>query len=354
VTLDRLLVVGFGSIGRRHARLARQLLPHAEITVLRHRACADLAGTGVDRCVTTLGEAMAHRPQAAVIASPASRHLEAALPLARAGVHLLVEKPIATEDGKVGELIATARTHRVALMTGYNLRFLPSLQRFRELIQARSTGTVFSVHAEVGQYLPSWRPGSDYRESVSARAELGGGVLLELSHEIDYLRWLFGEVDWVCAVERRQSELEIDVPDTALLTLGFKAERGERAVVASLALDLLRHDTTRRCTVIGEHATLRWDAISGTVERFAAGGTSWECLASHPPARDESYLAEWRHFLACIQSGDAPLIGGEDGLAALMVVQAARASSDEGKTMPVPRVQIAQPQVSEKTCPSSP
>ena len=82
-------------------------------------------------------------------------------------------------------------------MTAYNLRFLPSLQAYRERIQFGVIGKVLSVRCEIGQYLPSWRPGSDYRQAVSASRALGGGALLELSHEIDYLRWIFGEVAWV-------------------------------------------------------------------------------------------------------------------------------------------------------------
>src|SRR5882762_6465801 len=217
--LERLLIVGLGSIGRRHARLARDLVPNLQIVALRHRDRPDAGEPGIDHCVSSLAEALRFCPQAAVVANPASHHLEVAMDLARAGVHLLVEKPISNATCGVAELIEECRVRRLTLMIGYNLRFLPSLMRFRELVEGRRVGRVLSARAEVGQFLPSWRPGSDYRQTVSARTELGGGVLLELSHEIDYLRWLFGEVEWVSAVERRQSALEIDVEDTAHLVL---------------------------------------------------------------------------------------------------------------------------------------
>jgi len=147
---------------------------------------------GIDHCVTSLDDALRFHPQAAVIANPASHHLDLAMPLAQAGVHLLVEKPVSSSTHRVSELIEVCRVRGITLMTGYNLRFLPSLKRFRELLEEKRVGRVLSVRAEIGQFLPSWRPGFDYRQSVSARATLGGGVLLELSHEIDYLRWLFG------------------------------------------------------------------------------------------------------------------------------------------------------------------
>jgi predicted dehydrogenase len=333
VTLDRLLIVGLGSIGKRHARLARALLPDTEITVLRHQVCDDLWGTGIDYCVTSIDAALAREPQAAVIASPASRHLASALPLARMGTHILLEKPIASDSVGVNELIEVAHSRRIILMTAYNLRFLPSLQRFREIVRERRVGRVLSVRAEIGQYLPSWRPLTDYRESVSARAEHGGGVMLELSHEIDYLRWIFGDVDWLTATVRRQSDLEINVADTAMLTLVFHSQQKEPPVLASLNMDFVRHDMTRRCTVIGESGTIRWDALAGSVEIFAAGAAKWNTVMSQPPEPDESYLAEWRHFLKCIESGDPPIVSGEDGLAVLRVVEAAHASSATGNAV---------------------
>jgi len=333
--LERLLIVGLGSIGRRHARLARNLVPGLEITALRHQGCPEVDEPGIDRCVTSIADALRFRPQAAVIANPATHHLEVALALARAGVHLLVEKPISDTSRGLIELIENCRSRSLTLMTGYNLRFLPSLVRFGELVDAHRIGRVLSVRAEVGQFLPSWRPGLDYRQTVSAKAELGGGVLLELSHEIDYLRWLFGEVAWVNAILRKHSELEIDVEDTAHLVLGFAAEGEFPDLIAALSMDFIRHDSTRICTAIGETGSLRWNALAGTIEVFEEGESAWQSLYAHPHDRDESYLAEWRHFLKCVFDGSAPLVSGLDGLAVLKIVEAARLSSRTGATVPI-------------------
>jgi len=328
--LERLLIVGLGSIGMRHVRLVRQLLPDVEIVALRHRASGDFSAYGIERCVTSLDEAMRFRPQAAVVSSPASCHLDAAMPLAEAGVHLLIEKPISNATANVARLIEKCRQRGCVLMTGYNLRFMESLQCFRELINAGRIGHPISVRAETGQYLPSWRPDVDYRQTVSAREELGGGVLLELSHEIDYLRWLFGEVEWVSAIQRRQSALEIDVEDTAHLVIGFAPELGKKALSAALSIDFVRHDTTRICTVIGDRGSLRWNALTGTVEVFEQGASAWQPHFVSQPQRDASYLDEWRHFLGCIDEERQPMISGEDGLAVLRIIEAARRSSAAG------------------------
>lgn len=327
---DRVLIVGLGSIGKRHARVIKQLRPECEIIALRRQAGDETPESGIDHCVTSLEEALQLEPRIAVIANPASHHVATAIPLAAAGVHLLVEKPISNMADGVSELIDTCRRQSVVLMTAYNMRFLPSLQRFRQLIQERRVGHVLSVRAEVGQYLPSWRPGSDYRNNVSAQAALGGGALLELSHEIDFLRWVFGEIDWVNAALLRQSVLEIDVEDTVHLILGFHGLTDRGPLVASLDIDFIRHDTVRLCTAIGEAGSLRWNALESKVEFYEPGGTAWQVLEECPTQRDDSYLAEWRHFLECVETGAPPMISGEDGMAVLRIIEAARMSSAAG------------------------
>jgi predicted dehydrogenase len=215
------------------------------------------------------------------------------------------------------------------LLVGYNLRFAPSLQFFAAQIAASRIGQVLSVRAEVGQYLPEWRPDADYRTGVSARQSLGGGVLLELSHEIDYLRWIFGSIDWVSAILRTQSTLEIDVEDTALLTLGFGGA-GHAGLVASLCMDFVRRDATRTCTAIGELGTLRWDGGRATVSLYDPARNEWVTLFDTPPVPDETYIGEWQHFLECVEHGTSPLVGGHDGLEVLRIIEAARISSSAG------------------------
>jgi predicted dehydrogenase len=329
VPVDRALIVGHGSIGKRHLRLARQLLPQADIRVLRHQI-ATTVPEHADGCFTTLNEAIAFAPQIAAIASPAPFHLAAATPLARAGVHLLVEKPLSSSPAGVMELLTAAQEHKIVLLAGYNLRYLPSLQKFRQLLTENVIGTVLSVRCEIGQYLPTWRPDTDYRETVSAREHLGGGALLELSHELDYLRWIFGEIEWVMAWLGRQSRLEIDVEDTAHLVLGFKPNPNGLRLVGNLNMDFVRQDSVRLCTAIGEAGSLRWNGLHNTIEQYASSSGKWCEVSRHETQRDDSYRAEWRHFIACIEGDETPLVSGEAGLAVLKIIDAARRASASG------------------------
>ena len=334
VLISRVLIVGLGSIGKRHLRLAREQLPDADIRVLRHKPC-NLVPEGANGCFLNIEEAVAFEPQLAVIASPATLHVDVAQVLASKGVHLLVEKPLSAALDGIPQLLETCRVQKSVLQTGYNLRFLPSLLEFRDLLKVESIGRLLSVRCEVGQYLPSWRPDSDYKKGVSACRELGGGVLLELSHELDYMRWIFGEVEWVKAHLSRQSSLEIDVEDTAHLILGFNPDDGGHQLIGSVGLDFVRHDNTRICTVIGEKGSLRWNGLTGVVDLFEVGAKVWREIFRHQHQSDESYQAEWVHFLSCITTQVKPLISGEDGLKVLQIIEAAKQASELGRQVQV-------------------
>lgn len=324
---ERILVVGLGSIGRRHARLVRQAQPQARIAALRRAGQGDLQDGLVDQVFHSVTDALQQfAPRAAIIANPASLHLEVAMALAQAGVHLLIEKPLAPSQAGVADLVALCRRQNVVLAVGYNLRFSASLREFRN--QLAHVGMLCSVRAEVGQYLPGWRPGADYRTGVSASRALGGGALLELSHELDYLRWVFGDAAWVSSCMGRQGTLEIDVEDTVHLVLGLNRPQPAAPLMVRLDLDFVRHDTVRQCVAIGAAGSLRWNGVAGTVEFFAEGASTWQTVFSHTPVRDETYVLQWQHFLECVRTGTAPLVDGEAGLQVLRLADAARLSSD--------------------------
>ncbi len=324
--INRILIVGLGSIGKRHLRIARELFPNADIRVLRHQSDIEVPEYS-NGMFFSIDEALTFMPQMAVIASPAPFHINTALVLAELGVHLLVEKPLSISLSGVAELLEVCDRKRIVLLTGYNLRFLPSLQRYRDLLGENIIGKVLSVRCEIGQYLPSWRPEGDYRKGVSAKRELGGGALLELSHEIDYLRWIFGEIEWVKATLSRQSNLEIDVEDTAHLTLGFSPAADGRQLIGTVDMDFIRHDTTRLCKAIGEKGSLCWNGLTGEISMYEAEANAWKELSRFQHQIDDSYIAEWKNFIDCVTEKKTPLISGEDGLKALQIIEAVRNSA---------------------------
>ena len=325
----RILIVGLGSIGAQHLAVIQRLFPEAKTQILRQYETRSKNSLGITE-ISSLDEAMRFLPEIVVICNPASEHINTALKFVDSGANFFIEKPISHSTKEIVQLISALEATNGVLLVGYNLRYLKSLQAFRKHLNEGLIGKPLSVRCEVGQYLPSWRPKKDYRDSVSAKRELGGGVLLELSHEIDYLRWIFGEVDWVRATLLRQSELEIDVEDTVHLTLGFENRTPNRQLTASLTMDLIRHDTTRSCTVIGDRGTLCWDGILGEVSLFQAEKKTWETLFTDDNGIEETYILEWQELIRAIEQNMSPAVTGEDGLCVVEIIEAARLSAESG------------------------
>ena len=325
----RILIVGLGSIGVQHLAVIQRLFPEAKIQILRQDETSYKNSLGITE-INSLDEAIRFLPEIVVICNPASKHINTALKFVDSGSNFFIEKPISHSTKEIVQLISALEATNGVLLVGYNLRYLKSLQAFRKHLNEGLIGKPLSVRCEVGQYLPSWRPKKDYRDSVSAKRELGGGVLLELSHEIDYLRWIFGEVDWVRATLLRQSELEIDVEDTVHLTLGFENRTPDRQLIASLNMDFIRHDTTRSRTVIGDRGSLCWDGILGEVSLFQAEKKSWETLFNNDNGIEETYILEWQELVRAIEKNMSPAVTGEDGLRVVEIIEAARLSAESG------------------------
>ncbi len=328
-TVKNFLISGFGAIGRRHLQTLRALDSDAEITVLRR---PESGGGDVPegiRVVHDMDAALDSGIDAAIIAGPASGHVEEALSLAAAGVHLLVEKPLSDRLQGARALLDSCRDGGVVLQVGYCLRFLESQSALHRALADGLIGRVVGVEATVGQYLPDWRPGRDYRQTVSARRDLGGGALLELSHEIDCLLWHLGAVNMVDARMSRQSDLEIDVEDTVDMKLAFSS-----GATGSLHMDMVLSPPKRFCRIEGEEGVLFWDGIRGETRYHSSGEGDDEgkgtLLATDGGERNKMYERQLTHFLNCIGVGAAPLVGGEDGLRVLEVVEAARRSANTG------------------------
>jgi predicted dehydrogenase len=323
----RILVTGYGSIGRRHLANIRKLEPSASIAVLRRNRIDRTLPSGADHVYFSFDDAIAFGPHAAFLCGPAIDHASLGVALARAGAHLFVEKPLSDESAGAESLVTTCAQERRVLAVGYNLRFAPALQAMRAALEADFIGRPMSLRAEVGQHLADWRVGVDYRTSPSARAELGGGVALELSHEFDYIRWLCGEVLEVRAFMGRLGDLDIDVEDTieAILLL-------ENGILGSVHLDMVQRSPTRTCRIVGTAGTLLWDGIAGTLARFRPGD-GWTMAYQDSIDRDATYYAEAASFLAATRGESEPVVSGIDGLRALEIALAVKRSSLEGRAV---------------------
>ncbi|MGI1677492.1 MAG: Gfo/Idh/MocA family oxidoreductase [Cellvibrionaceae bacterium] len=259
--IKRAAVVGLGSIAARHRANLKILFKDIEIIALssRGRFIKDKV-SDADIIVSDMESLISFSPDFVIIASPSTSHVEHALELLRVNIPLLIEKPVCARNKDIKVLQHAIKESKSLVAVGYCLRFLPSAQVVKDLIVNKAIGKIYNVSSSVGQFLPHWREGVDYHASVSSKKELGGGVLLELSHELDYLQWIFGMLEISYSNIRKSSELEIEVEQIADLIL-----RNKQGVVIYLHQDFIQKKAQRRCSIIGEKGRIDWDLLSNSV-----------------------------------------------------------------------------------------
>tara|TARA_R110000868_G_scaffold153644_9_gene379159 strand:- start:6066 stop:6980 length:915 start_codon:yes stop_codon:yes gene_type:complete len=241
------LIIGYGSIGKRHHQILSDLDVNCAL-VSKHYTCAN------SEVYKTLEEASHSKPDYIVIANETSLHLKTlqqAL-LLFPNSKFLVEKPLGCESIQ-GSIISNSQN----IFIGYNLRFHPILQRIRKLIENKR---VLTSHIYVGQYLPDWRPEQDYRSSYSADRSKGGGVLFDLSHEIDYATWLLGPITSTTGLVSKVSSLEISSPDTAILLT-----KHENCDESTIHMDYLDRNCTRQIIINTDTHSIKADLTANTI-----------------------------------------------------------------------------------------
>lgn len=317
------LVVGAGSIGRRHLSNLKQLgvsklsacdpNPERLAYVLEHFQAESFPDIEAGLKAT---------PEIVLICTPPRRHAGQALQALRAGAHVFVEKPVADSLDDVEELLVKEQMSGLVVQVGYNLRFHAPIQKLKELVENESVGKILWGRVEAGSFLPDWRPWQDYRESYTSRRELGGGIILDGSHELDYVTWLFGAPAELACMAGKVSNLEINVEDCATVLLRYP-----NGAQLDVHVDFMERFYTRGCVLNGEIGKLQWDFNSNAVQIQRCGEEAktvkFDC------AVNDMYVAEMRHFLECVESGDQPRVTLQDGILTLRIALAARTSAEE-------------------------
>ena len=324
----RLLVVGCGSIGKRHLGNLK-LLSAGELIAYdtRQDRCDEVKERYGVQVFSDFDEAMRHEPNAVLICTPTSLHMEYALPVARAGCHLFIEKPISHTMEGVDELIKVASLKNLAILVGCNFRFHWGLKLAKKLLDEDKIGRLLCIRAEYGQYLPDWHPWEDYRKGYSANKSLGGGIILDAIHEIDYVQWMMGKADAVGCSAGKLSSLEIDTEDMAEILLRFKGRQ-----IANIHMDYVQRAYNRSCELIGEEGTITWSFQDNQVRLYSAKDKDWQLYAPDSPYEvNDMYVAEMEHFLRCIRGEEKPVLDAREAKGELEIVLAAKESSQSGK-----------------------
>jgi len=339
----KFLVTGLGSIGQRHVRNLRTLLgDRVEIIAYRSRRLdlitnEDLtAEFGVSpeerygiKTFTDLDIALAEKPDAALVTNPTSLHIPTALAAAEHGCHLFIEKPLSNSLDGIARLLNIANRQSLIVLVGYQLRFHPALQLIHKMLQDGRIGQVVSARLEFGDYLPGAHPYEDYRTGYAARADLGGGAVLCLIHEIDYAYWFFGIPLRVFALGGHLSELETDVEDTASMLM--ECALNGRKVPIHVHLDFVQRPPSRTCQIIGDRGTIFWDYYENELRVFDVEWGEWNSHTFDNFQRNQMFLDEMHHFVRCLKGEEQPVVNLRNAIDSLRIALTAKKSMDTGK-----------------------
>lgn len=319
----KLLIAGFGSIGRRHLNNLRALGENDIVLYRTHHSTLTDEDIRDIPTETDLAAALAHKPDGVIIANPTALHLEVAIPAAQAGCAILMEKPLSDSFARVDELQAALKSGGGRLLMGFQFRFHPTLRKIAAWLQEGQIGKPISARVHWGEYLPGWHPWEDYRKSYSARADLGGGVINTLSHPLDYLHWLLGEVSGLFALSSNISNLELSVEDTAEISLAY-----QNGAIGSVHLDYVQRPAHHDLEIVGDAGTIQWSNATAVARIFRANTGEW--AEEQPPAdfeRNQLFLAEMAHFIEVTKKQAEPVCDLQVGLTALQLAEAAYRSA---------------------------
>jgi predicted dehydrogenase len=327
--MRRILVVGCGSIGQRHiGNLVSLYAGEIFAFDVREERRAEVEALWRIETFSDLERSWNKKPHAVVIATPPSCHIPIALEAAEHGCHLFIEKPLAASLEGVGDLIETVNRRGLVTLVGCNMRFHPGLRRVKELIDSGAVGPVLSLRASFGQYLPDWHPREDYRASYSARSDLGGGVILDAIHELDYLRWLGGEIQSVACFSGRLSSLEIETEDTAALLLRFAS-----GAIGEIHLDYVQRAYRRNAQIVGEKGTIEWDYAARELRWYSAADGQWRTETQSNWQPNDMYVDQMRHFLQCLEGAERSALDVVNARRVLEVALAAKAAAENRRVV---------------------
>ncbi len=326
------LVVGGGSIGSRHLRNLKKLgvepLGLVEPDPARRLAVSsELSAVSFSR----LQDGLDWDPHFVVAATPTHLHTEQTLEIVRAGLPVFVEKPLSHTAEGLAEISDLVASKHLCSMVGCNMRFHPGPVKVKQLLDEQRLGRILFARVHTGSYLPEWRPNADYRSNYAARAETGGGCILDCIHEIDLARWYLGEVDSVFCFAGHLSSLEIETEDVAVLICRHAA-----GALSEIHLDYVQRTYERGCQIVGELGSIFWDFNGRLVRWYDAAKKEW---TNYPQPEawelNQMYVDEMQHFLDCLTQERPTMLAIPEAVALMRLVFAAKESSVHGKMVAV-------------------
>ncbi|GAA3982637.1 dehydrogenase [Pedobacter ginsengiterrae] len=299
------LIIGLGSIARKHIEALQVLKVNAKIYALRSNADAEIVGE-IENVYDL--ENLNIDFDFAIISNPTHLHYEFIEKLAKKNIPLFIEKPAVNTLEHVNQLVDIIESKKLITYVACNLRFHPCIVYLKNKINSGIL-RVNELNVYCGSYLPDWRPGKDFRAIYSSNAKMGGGVHLDLFHELDYTTWLFGLPNKSKSYLRNSSSLAIDAIDYANYTLEYDR------FTANIILNYYRRKPKREIEIVLDENTWTIDLIKNEVRN-----DNNECLfkTSNFNVKD-TYVLQLEYFINSLKSKETPMNSFKDSLEILKI-----------------------------------
>jgi len=332
----RFLIIGSGSIGKRHARNLISLgIPKRDLYAIDTRKDRrnEIESVGVSKCYSSLDEALQKENfDAAIMCSPTSLHIPQGISLAKKGIHILMEKPLAHNLEGIDEFIKVVKENKVVILMAYIFRFSPLTQKVKELLDSNAIGKVLYVRGEFSEYLPDWHPYEDYRSYYMAEKTQGGGSILDQSHIMDLVHYLLGGFKSVFAFNSNISSLELNSDDIAEMIVTLKS-----GVIASIHTDIFGREHKKYLDIKGEEGNIFWDVYANEVRLYNSSRQSVEVFRKFPTDFNLNYLDETKHFIDCCNKEATPIATLREGIETMELILSAERSHSSNSTETVKR-----------------
>ena len=314
--IKTILIIGFGSIGKRHLKIIKKIRPKIKVNLLlRPISLKQIKDQKLlNKTFTNIKDALDEGADAAIIASPANLHIEHSIEVLKAKIPVLIEKPISNNLGNCSELKKLMQSNNCLVTVGYVLRHSKILNKFKEIINESHIGKSLYAEIKCGSYLPDWRKDKDYRESVSAKSSLGGGVLLELSHEINYANWLFGPFKNMKSILINSKNLDINVEDIAKIIA-----INDNNFLVNIHLDFCSDSNERYCKIYGTLGFINLD-FNNHLITIKKNNSKETIKIKVDENYNDMYVNQINDFLNCIENNSNPIVTIDDALDTLKLI----------------------------------